>query len=288
MDATANGRHAMDQVRTYPEGVTSWIDIEHQDIEKAKDFYGGLFGWTFADATPPGISPRYVIAQLGGRDVAGLGEGAAGDAGPTWNTYVAVWDSEAATDRIRGAGGRVLYGPTDAGEGGRATLCADPAGILFRLWQARHRPGAQAVNVPGAWNFSDLHTADPAGAKDFYGRVFGWRFDDVGFGTMICVPGYGDHLQATSDPDIRERQSGINVPPGFADAIGWLTDLDPGEAPHWHVGFAVADRDSTALDAERLGGKVLDRTDTDWTRDAAISDPFGAVFTASQFTPPSG
>jgi predicted enzyme related to lactoylglutathione lyase len=278
----------MDPVRTYPEGVTSWIDVEHQDIEKAKDFYGGLFGWTFADATPPGVSPRYVIAQLHGRDAAGLGEGTAGEAGPAWNTYVAVEDSEAAVGRIRSAGGRVLSGPADAGEGGRATLCADPSGVMFRLWQARRRPGAQAVNVPGAWNFSDLHTTDPAAASEFYGVVFGWQFVDVGFGNMIRVPGYGDHLQATSDPDIRERQSGVNVPPGFADAIGWLTELRPGETPHWHVAFAVADRDATALDAERLGGKVLDRTDTDWTRDARISDPFGAVFTASQFTPPSG
>jgi predicted enzyme related to lactoylglutathione lyase len=54
------------------------------------------------------------------------------------------------------------------------------------------------------------------------------------------------------------------------------------------VAFTVADRDATAAEAERLGGKVLDRTDTDWTRDAVILDPQGAVFTASQFTPPSG
>ncbi|TJY70866.1 VOC family protein [Arthrobacter sp. CAU 1506] len=285
----------MDQVRTYPEGVTSWIDVEHRDIEKAKEFYGGLFGWTFADATPPGASPRYVIAQLDGRDVAGLGEarvvggeGTAGGGEPAWNTYVAVEDSEGALDRIRSAGGRVLSGPEAAGEGGWSTVCADPAGVVFRLWQARRRPGAQAVNVPGAWNFSDLHAADPAAAREFYGRVFGWQFDDLGFGSMIRVPGYGDHLQSTSDPEIHERQSGIAAPPGFADAIGWLSEVQHGEAPHWHVAFTVADRDATAADAERLGGTVLDRTDTDWTRDAVIRDPWGADFTASQFTPPTG
>jgi uncharacterized protein len=36
----------MSEPRTYPEGVTSWIDIEHRDIEATKAFYGGLFGWT--------------------------------------------------------------------------------------------------------------------------------------------------------------------------------------------------------------------------------------------------
>jgi hypothetical protein len=37
--------------------------------------------------------------------------------------------------------------------------------------------------------------------------VFGWAFDDVGFGTMIRRPGYGDHLAATVDPDIHDRDA---------------------------------------------------------------------------------
>ena len=53
------------------------------------------------------------------------------------------------------------------------------------------------------------------------------------------------------------------------------------------MAFTVADRDATAADAERLGGTVLRRTDTDWTRDALVRDPSGATFTASQFTPPT-
>ena len=44
----------MSEPRSYPEGVTSWIDVEHQDVDGARAFYGGLFGWTFTDATPPG------------------------------------------------------------------------------------------------------------------------------------------------------------------------------------------------------------------------------------------
>jgi predicted enzyme related to lactoylglutathione lyase len=278
-----------DPVRTYPEGVTSWVDLDSPDLEAAQAFYGGLFGWTFSGATPPGVSPRYVIASLGGRDVAGLGEPGGGTAGAgAWNTYVAVDDSVTAAQRIRSAGGQVLADPEPAGEGGVVTRCADPEGVPFRLWQARRRPGAQAVNVPGAWNFSDLHTEDVPAARAFYGEVFGWTFDDLGFGMMIRVPGYGDHLQKTIDPGIRERQGGISAPPGFADAIGWLTVAGAGEAPHWHVAFAVADRDESAATAQRLGGEVLDRADTGWTREALIRDPSGATFTASQFAPTGG
>ena len=122
----------------------------------------------------------------------------------------------------------------------------------------------------------------------FYTSVFGWSFDDIGFGTMIRQPGYGDHLAATSDPGIYERQSGAMVPPGFADAIGWLAPLEDGEEPHWHVSFTVANRDESVAAAERLGATVLSSADDEWTRNARILDPQGALFTVSQFTPPSG
>lgn len=281
----------MSGLRRYPAGVPCWVDIECGDVERVQAFYGGLFGWTFVDATAAGSASRYVIAQLDGLDAAGIGghEDAAAEAGSAaWNTYVAVEDVDTAVRRVEGAGGRVLEASSDLGEGGRTAVCADPSGVRFRLWQPRGRPGAQAVNTPGGWNFSDLHAADAAASGRFYAEVFGWAFDDLGFATMIRLPGYGDHLEATSDPDIRARQGGVEAPPGFEDAVGWLAPVSLGEEPHWHVSFTVADRDATATAAELLGGRVLDRTDTDWTLDALISDPQGGVFTVSQFSPPSG
>jgi predicted enzyme related to lactoylglutathione lyase len=269
----------MTEPRTYPAGVTSWIDLETGDLEAAQEFYGRLFGWTFTTATPPGVAP-YVIAQLDGQDAAGLASGTRTSA---WNTYVAVDDIDEAATKVKAAGGCVTGPPARAGEGGWSAACTDPAGVAFRLWQARHRLGAQVSNTPGAWNFSDLHAEDPAGVQVFYEQVFGWRFVDMGFATMIQVPGYGAHLAATVDPGIHERQA--SAPPGFADVIGGLTPAgDLG--PHWHVTFTVADREETIALAESLGATVLGSEDTDWTRHAALRDPQGAVFTASQYAPP--
>jgi uncharacterized protein len=275
----------MPEPRTYPEGVSSWVDVEVPDLEVAQAFYGGLFGWEFENAAPEGSPVPYVVARLDGRDVAGLAEYAGGES--AWNTYVAADDVDAAAARVTAAGGLVEHGPADAGSHGRYAACRDPFGVRFRLWQAGDRLGAQLVNAPGTWTFSDLHAADPAAATAFYTSVFGWSVDDLGFASMIRRPGYGDHLAATSDPGIHERQAGVSAPPGFADAIGWLAPAQPDEQPHWHVSFAVADRDATAADAERLGGTVLGSSDTDWTREALVRDPAGAVFTASQFTPPA-
>ncbi len=279
----------MNQARTYPAGVTSWVDLECRDVEAAMEFYGGLFGWTFTDAPSSGTESRSVIGKLDGAEAAGISAAVGPPSDQAgWRTYVAVDDADATSARIVAAGGRVLAGPSQIGEEGRSVTCADPLGVSFRLWQAGRRLGAQVANTPGTWNFSELHTADPAMSAAFYSEVFGWSIDDLGFATLIRVPGYGDHLQATVNPNIYASQAGVAAPPGFADATAWLTPVGPDEEPHWHVAFTVADRDTTVTTAERLGGSVLTRSDSDWTRDALIRDPQGAVFTASQFTPPSG
>jgi predicted enzyme related to lactoylglutathione lyase len=269
--------------RTYPPGVPCWVDTEQSDVDAAIDFYGGLFGWTFQDMMPPDAPDRYVIAKLRGRDVGAIGGPVNDDA--RWNTYVAVDDADAATERLVKLGAAVRSPPEDGGEGGRGAVLTDPEGVEFRIWQPRRRLGAQVVNEPGTWNFSDLHTADPAAAKMFYESAFGWSVEDLGFATLIRRPGYGDHLEATVDPDIRARQEGVVAPPGFEDAIAWVAPRGPGEPAHWHVSFAVADRDLAAADAERLGAKVLARAETQWTRTARVRDPQGAEFTLSQFTP---
>ncbi|MBB3674343.1 VOC family protein [Modestobacter versicolor] len=272
----------MTEQRAYPHGVTCWIDSEQPDLDAATHFYAELFGWTLTDAVPPGAPGSYLIATLDGRDVAALGPSTAGAA--TWNTYIAVDDADATAAAVAKAGGAIVAGPWDAGPGGRAAACTDPAGAPFRLWQARRRLGAQLVNVPNTWNFSDLHTPERDAALTFYAPLFGWVGVEVPrAGTMLQVPGYGDHLAATVDPSIHERQA--SAPPGFADVIGGLV-VAPDEPAHWHVVFSVADRDETAATAERLGATVLQSEDGHWVRTALVRDPQGAEFTVSQFTPP--
>ncbi len=265
--------------RTYPAGVPSWVDLEQPDPDRAADFYAALFGWEFHDAMPPDLPGSYLIATLDGHDVAGLtiGDGAA----PGWNTYIACDDADATAQSVEDAGGRVLQSPVDAGPGGRWAECADPDGAVFRLWQARRRLGAQLANVSGAWNFSDLLTPDPAAAIEFYRRVFGWELDRGAAAGMVRLPGYGDHLEATIDPQIRERQA--FAPPGFADVVaGVAVDAGP---PRWHLRFTVADRDAAAETAIVNGADLLSSVDTQWTKEALIRDPQGAALTLSQFAP---
>ena len=276
----------MTELRTYPHGVTCWVDTGQPDLDAARRFYADLFGWTLNDATPRQAPGAYLVATLDGQDVAAVGPTPADAA--TWNTYVAVDDADATAAAVAAGGGTVVSAPADAGPGGRAATCQDPAGATFHLWQARGRLGAQLTNAPGTWNSSDLHTPARAAAMAFYRPLFGWVDADLaqGAGTMLQVPGYGDHLAATVDPGIHERQG--SAPEGFADVIGGLVVTDVDVPARWHVTFAVADRDDSAATAERLGATIVTSGDDVWTRHALVRDPQGAEFTISQFTPPDG
>ena len=102
---------------------------------------------------------------------------------------------------------------------------------------------------------------------------------------MIRRPGYGDHLAATVDPGIRDRQSGVMAPPGFEDAVAWVGLITEGHPDYWQVSFTVADRDASAATAESLGGTVESSEDHEWTRTATVLDPDGARFVLSLIPP---
>jgi predicted enzyme related to lactoylglutathione lyase len=89
----------MNEPRTYPEGVTCWVDIEAVDVDEAARFYGVLFGWTFLEAVSSS-EVRYLIAQLDGQEAAGIGQPSAANDLATrlaaWNTYIAVQEIDQA------------------------------------------------------------------------------------------------------------------------------------------------------------------------------------------------
>ncbi len=280
----------------YPPGVPSWIDCGEPDPVAAAEFYGGLFGWQLEERMPDEAPGHYLSALLDGKPVAAVGSLPADvPQVAAWNTYVRVESADSSAEQIRAAGGTVVMEPFDVFGAGRMAFAADPAGATFSIWEPREMIGARVVNEPGSWNWSDLRTNDPEGARAFYGAVFGWEAVELdvgpGIATMWQRPGYGDFLESTVDPEIRRRQEGGGAPPGFEDAIGWLVPLEqsttPDAAPHWHVTFAVDDADATAERAQRLGGEVVSPpADLPWVRLATLRDPQGAVFTVSRFQPP--
>jgi uncharacterized protein len=279
----------------YPAGVPCWVDTGQPDPEAAVKFYGGLFGWEFEDRMPADSPQRYFVGQLRGRDVAGIGsQPDQAPPTPVWNTYVWVDSADEAAAKVKAAGGKALMEPFDVPGAGRMGVFSDPSGAEFCVWQAKGAKGAQLVNEPGTWNFSELNTRDPEGAKAFYGTVFGWEADTIDLGegetAMWRLPGYGDYLEQR-DPDLRRRMAADGAPEGFEDTVAWLvpmtSDQSPEDVPpHWSITFAVDDTDAVADAAAKLGGKVIvPPFDAPFVRMAVLSDPQGAVFTASKYVP---
>jgi uncharacterized protein len=283
----------MQERESYPPGVPCWLDTMQPDPGAAKEFYGGLFGWEFDNRAPQGSPGPYYVAQLSGRDVAAIGGPSDAGASPIWNTYTAVESADRATTRVRQAGGNVISEPMDVPDAGRTAVFADAQGAVFSVWEAGAFIGAQLVNEPGTWNFSELHTRDPEVAARFYRAVFDWEFFDFEMGesayTFFTLDGYGNFL-AKSNQRVREAIEAGGDFAKFTNAVATLVDQSSeqsaGNAAHWSVTFAVDDADAIAANAERLGGKVVvPPFDVEPVRMTVLADPQGAVFTASKFQP---
>ena len=277
----------------YPTGVPCWVDIMQPDFEATMAFYGQLFGWDFELRTPPGAAAAYAYARMDGLLVAGVGGPPSGDGDPSgWTTYIRVDSADDTAAAVVANGGQVLLAPVDIPGAGRVAVCGDPSGAVVGLWQAGENRGAELVNAPGTWNFSDLTTGDVVAAEAFYGAVFGWVCNPFAMSAsekagIWRVPGYGEFL-AARDPELRERQAAAQAPDGFADAVAILNpEATDDRASRWNVTFAVADADAAFASAINLGATVVTPLfDTDYTRMGTVKDPQGGVLTLSEYRPP--
>ncbi|MCS7481184.1 VOC family protein [Umezawaea endophytica] len=237
----------------WPAGTPAWADLG-ADVDKAKEFYSGLFGWEVEQLEPAEMG--YWSAKLGGRKVVGLGVQQDTSQPPSWTTYLATDDVDATAAKVRTAGGQVLVEPSDVLGQGRMAIALDPAGAVFGLWQSGEHTGAQIANEPGAVAWSEHMSHDFEGSKKFYAEVFGFAYDDLSSGDFqYSAASLGDQAVA-----------------GIGGAFA--------EAPSsWVTYFSVADTDAAVARISELGGHViLPPSDSPYGRSALVSDDQGTVF----------
>lgn len=243
----------------YEPGTFCWADLNTPDAEGAKAFYATLLGWSTPDAGA-GARPGYWPQTLDGALVAGVfampAEQQASGMPPHWLSYVAVDDVEAATARVSELGGVVNFGPVTAEGSGSMAVVSDPQGAPLALWQAGGHPGAGRVNDPGCMSFNQLATSDVAAAKEFYGALLRWTFDE------------GDDYWLTRN---RERMNG--------GVMALSPDMvEQGVPPHWDTLFTVADLEASLRAATEAGATVLvEPVPAGPGRVAVLADPQGAV-----------
>jgi uncharacterized protein len=115
--------------------------------------------------------------------------------------------------------------------------------------------------VPGTPNWVDLQTTDQAAAKNFYGSLFGWKYDDNPI----------DDTAVYSIAQINGRDVGAIAPLGDMAAAG--------VPPHWNTYISVTDCDATVGLVEKAGGSVMmpPMDVMDAGRMALVADPTGGI-----------
>jgi predicted enzyme related to lactoylglutathione lyase len=248
----------MAEMTSYEHGVPSWVDMGAPDYNAALSFYGQLFGWESQDMGEE--TGHYHMVTKGGRLVGGIGP--AQDSGPPrWTMYINVDDVDSIAKAVEAAGGRVLAAPMDVMTAGRMTVFADSTGGVASAWQAKDHAGAQLVNEPGSFTWSELHSSDVEKSKEFYSEVFGWGWGGAPEYAEVQVGG-------------RSIAGLMARPPGL-----------PAEAPdNWLIYFGSADLDADTQKATELGATVVvpPTAIPNMGRFSVILDPQGGSFAIFQ------
>jgi predicted enzyme related to lactoylglutathione lyase len=115
-------------------GQFSWAELSAANHETALPFYTALFGWQKLREFDMGPMGKYVIFGLGGKDLGGmLTKGKDGPPTPFWKYYIEVAGIDAAAERAKAKGGKVLVGPMDVPGGARVAHLRDPQGVAITL-----------------------------------------------------------------------------------------------------------------------------------------------------------
>ena len=115
-------------------GTIHWSELITGDVEAAKSFFQDIAGWQINDMPMP--NGTYNICMAGEKPVAGIMSGemmGQPDHPPTWMTYIAVDDVDAACAKTGKAGGQVLKSPFDIPGVGRIAMIKDPSGAVAGL-----------------------------------------------------------------------------------------------------------------------------------------------------------
>jgi hypothetical protein len=256
----------------YSPGTFGWVDLATTDAAGAKEFYTGLFDWTYED-NPAGPDMVYSMCSVGGKEAAGLSEMGpdmkSQGIPPHWSSYVSVASADETASKAKELGGNLIMEPFDVMEAGRMAIIQDPTGAMISVWQPNQHKGAAVTNQPGSLTWNELATNDTATAETFYNALFGWtsQTQDMGGGFNYTSFSVGD----------RPNGGMMQIQAEWGDV-----------PPHWGAYFAVADCDATCEKATTSGGTLLNGPQDipEVGRFATLQDPQGAVFNVIQLSNP--
>ena len=259
--ACATASKELPRINPQPTNVVTpgrpvWHDLVTIDLDAAKKFYGGLFGWTFQDFEVK--EGKYALASLDGKPVAGILHPGKRDVNVSqWVTYFSVDDVDAAAKAGKEAGAQLVVPPREIANQGRAALLVDPQGAPVAVARLTGGDPAPAPPPLNGWLWVDLWTPDPAASSTFYRGLLGLESEAVDLGgAPYIVLGRGDRAYA-----------------------GMIRIPQPEIRPNWLPIVRVEDARVIAERAVQLGGRVLlaPRPEIRDGKAAIVADPTGGA-----------
>src|SRR5450759_5025753 len=243
-------------------GKVIFVELVTPDLAAAKQFYAGLFGWTFRDIQAGGT--EYAEASLDGRPVAGLihrDVPAGKHRQPAWLSFIAVSDVDAAKTIALQHGAKVLFEPHSIPDRGREAVFADPQGAIFAVLASSSGDPPDVLAALGEWIWSSLITTDPDDDAAFYQALFDYEVYE------LPADEGAQHLMLASDNYARA-------------SVNSLPANRPNAHSHWLNFVHVEDTVMMTEKVVALGGRVLvePRVDRHGGKVAVVADPTGAPF----------
>jgi predicted enzyme related to lactoylglutathione lyase len=110
------------------------VELNTQDVAKAKSFYQSLFAWELND-TDMGGGMMYTMIGVGEGTGGGMMKHPMPDAPSMWLPYVQVDDIAAATVKAKSLGATIVKDVMDVMGAGSLSIIMDPTGAALGLWQ---------------------------------------------------------------------------------------------------------------------------------------------------------
>lgn len=238
-----------------------WIELITTDLQRAQEFYAGLFDWEY-EVHEDDTAGQHVVASRQGFPVASMREASGEQSG--WRLYLAVADCAAVVEQAEELGA-VPTGPVSHVPGlGTKSVLVGPAEAEVGLLQ----PEASwqfDVGLPGTLMWAELVTIRAQSADVFFQELFGYESEQFGW-------------EHRSDYSVWYL-GGESVLARVSMIRDFITEST---APHWllYLGCDEAvGTDDLVHNAIALGGRVrVDPYDSSIGRAAVLRDPTGARF----------
>jgi predicted enzyme related to lactoylglutathione lyase len=121
--------------RTTPRIV--WFEIPADNPERAKKFYGELFGWKVKPF--PGMTDYWHIDTGGGDDTPDGGLMVRKHPEQPITNYIAVSSVEKSTVKVEKLGGTICKSKTAVPQMGYFVICQDTEDNMFALWESNEK-----------------------------------------------------------------------------------------------------------------------------------------------------